>query len=498
MLLSSDYQKYLDDFGRFIKNEDFTKATRVFKKMYRNKNWNKDLLQEELDKLSCNKKLGENCILACSMFSSKVLLLQKKKVEAYNLSKDSLLKSTEINEKELRSVIRVAEEVQGEAFMPWYMKHVFLKWWFWLIILVVYILANLSGFLAAGLHDSLIQIAWGSSTWVLVVFFYLLFFQHYYRSFNKIQRKIITRFDARFDRYPHTSRILFSKIGYSLVWAGAIIAFVIACCLKLEGFIGLTEWNFAMKWHFVGQIISCFIDGLFAYMIVFFSLMAILIVSFFVRLPSKINWKKIWINPVEEDRSGGFIGITNFLLRIVMAITTGSVFVLGTLTLYNFVYANTNGGNLLTYIIENYLVMSSSTWYFIAYAILPIFALLIIICLPLFVFYQYLSRYKNDRLPPFVKKRNDFLDNITEEKNLVEYSEEELIQLQRHDYFIDKISTIKILAINMPLFIKALYTLLPFAIKYIALLADKLNIGNTSAIAAIIATLLAVFSIDRK
>ena len=496
--MSSDYLKYLDDFGTLIKKEDFSKAARVFKKMYRNKNWSKDRLLEELGELCDNKNLSENSKLACSLLSSKVLLLQNKKKKAYDRSKDSLLESTELNEKELKDVISIAEKVQGEAFMPKYMKYVLLQWWFWLVIGATYILANMSGHLSIGRRGFLRRIAWNQSTWVLVILFYLLFFLFYYKRFNRMERKLIKRFDAQFEKYPHTSLTLFSKIGSILVWTGAIIALVIAYFERLTYYFGISDWYYYHTWRLVGDITSSIIEGLFGYMIAFFSLMAILIVAFFIRLPMKINWQKIWLNPVEEDKSGGFITITNFLLRLVMAITTGSIFVLGTLTIYNYVYVNMDGENLLTFVLENYLVVGAYTWYYIAYAILPIAALLIIVCLPILVFYRYLSMYKNDRLPSFVKKRNDFIDNLAEEKNFVEYTEEELIQLQRHDYFIDKISTIKILAINMPIFLKALYTILPFAIKYIAMLVDRLNIGNTSAIVAIIATLLAAFSIDRK
>ena len=105
----------------------------------------------------------DQIILACKLLESDIIYAQRgldenrtrkemKKV-AYDLAEESLKDSIKFDMIKLSPVISIADKVQREARMPFYMKYIFLKWYFWLPVAFLYAIGFVFKYLINGLWD---------------------------------------------------------------------------------------------------------------------------------------------------------------------------------------------------------------------------------------------------------------------------------------------------------------------------------------------------------
>lgn len=122
--------------------------------------------------------------------------------------------------------------------------------------------------------------------------------------------------------------------------------------------------------------------------------------------------------------------------------------------------------------------------------ILPIAALLVI-AIPLIFYRRSLNWYKKDRLPVFTKKRDEILEKMDLTKKDADFSDKHISQLQKQNYFIDKILSINTSILSVSGIWKILYAIVPLTIEVISLLFTTTFPGSSMSVAAVIGAIAA-------
>ncbi|MHA1127049.1 MAG: hypothetical protein ACTSO7_16230 [Candidatus Heimdallarchaeota archaeon] len=504
--MSTNFDKQLKELEGLILSEKFKETAKLFRRIRRKTKEKKKEMLASLKKLIGNDKTKRNSKLACKMLRSKILYesrvhekdKKKKKEKACLEAENVLFECTELEEDELKPLTRIAERIQIIGHMPGFMRYAFLKWWFWIVIGGIFLLGKVLQVKGNTTDISDINAGlWYAAIWPSIILILLIFVHSYYRRFNRIQRELIKKYRVEYKKGHCIADFLFSKIGLLLPVIGSIVIWIMGYVADIRKYINADGWNSIIKWALVGDLIMSTILGLFIYIIGFYFLNAIKIVWFFWNIPREINWKKIWINATYTNPSGDFGKAISFLMEITLIITFGASFIIVNLLGNNYYYASQYYNDFWDFINSSILDFGAYPAYFIGCLLLPIVSLIFVLIIPLIIYAVYIRKYKQNNLAHYIRKRDVALNDTFNKKQVVDYDEEDLEKLIKHEYFVNKIRSIKTIALSFPTFLKALTTLLPTVIKLISELVAETSVGNTSIAAAIITTIIVVFIRER-
>ncbi|MHA1125151.1 MAG: hypothetical protein ACTSO7_02305 [Candidatus Heimdallarchaeota archaeon] len=510
---SINFQKKIKD---LIVKENYEDAVKLFKKIKKKSNSGKeDLLNtlKEMEKShTSDDEYDVRISLACKMLRSDIIYSQrtdndknrkKMKKDAYNLAEEALRDCIKQDMVKLDPVISIADEIQREARMPFFMKYIFLKWYFWLPIAFLYAFGFVFKFVLNGKWDTYkTELFIQGLSWSIALILFLLVFRYYCKKYYPFQRKLLNRLqkdskiqhtstlrfvfrkkkvlqeiatknpkDEKHNVVTHLARDLYSTLNYVLCWVAAIGVFVAAFLINF--YADKSNWlEYGKGITIVGSVIQSIIEGLYGFMLCFFILMVLYVLYFFVRLPYTLDWNNIWIYPTEENRSGVFSEIINLLLEVVFSLACVSLFIITTVLVKTIILFPMN---LWLSKIRDSIRIDVINWYVLAYILLPFFAALIILGLPLLVYNGKLRKYKYTKLAPLLKQRDNYLTMLTSDVNQ-QSQETDLAKLERVDYVIEKMDFLKPKAIQAAGRFKWIISAAPGLVIFIVEILVKLNI----------------------
>ncbi|MHA1685110.1 MAG: hypothetical protein ACTSYD_01750 [Candidatus Heimdallarchaeaceae archaeon] len=345
-------------------------------------------------------------------------------------------------------------------YIPKIIKNVLFKWYFWVslnlsvVILDVIFRSIDAQYAQRSIH--LVETIGRESFFALLMIVMIGLGLRFHRQFIIVQAELTDRFRVRQSENIGIFKILFSKKIQTFIWSFAVGLGIYTMLLPFltgipQGFPDIPLSYAICIYRGFASIFTNYIETLFAIMI-------ILIGKFIMQFPKKIE--KLELQPLYDDRSGGFKSVSTFLLTFSAVVTTLCLVILG---ITYVIYYKTGGQ------VEYFATVMTFS------SIVPILSFFLLFIFPQINYHKLLKNYKYKKLKFFWDQKNKILRPSITAEDEPKLNAEELDLVEKYNALIREIELISEWPFSYSTAFKLLsYALSPLATIVLTVLFEKL------------------------